>query len=199
MDLQGKNIVVFDLEIKKPIEECTKGWKSLDEMGISVGCMYDYVTSRFRIFMDDNIQELIDRLNAPETLIVAFNHIQFDNALLRASGHALKPDAELNNYDMLVVSREGAGVKGFGHKGFKLDDHLMATGLPMKTGHGAMAPLLWKEGKMGELIDYCMNDVTQEKNLFEYMLINGRLANVHSRQGYVIRKPAMFEALTVNG
>jgi len=80
--LTGKNIVVYDLEIKKPIEECSKGWSSHDEMGISVGCAFDYREMRYRVFMDDNILALVERLNEPNTLIVAFNHVNFDNKLI---------------------------------------------------------------------------------------------------------------------
>jgi len=144
--LLGKNIVVYDLEIKKPIEQCTHGWKSYDEMGVSVGAAFDFRDVRFRIFMDDNLHELVERLNEPGTLVAAFNHIGFDNKLLRATPNAkdvkLKPDEELNNYDMLLVSKEGATGSPYKFvKGFKLDDHLKVLKIPMKTGDGRMAPI----------------------------------------------------------
>lgn len=189
MNLNGKNIVVYDLEIKNPIEKLSNGWSSMDEMGISVGCAYDYRANRYRVFMDDNIQELVDRLNEPETMVVGFNTVRFDNALLRASKLDLKPDEELNNYDMVQVSRKGARVNNFA-KGFKLDEHLKACGLPLKTASGAQAPLLYQEGKIGELIDYCLNDVAQEKALFQWMHFTGLLACGHnSGQFFRIKKP----------
>lgn len=187
-DLLGKNIVVYDLEIKKTIEQCSKGWSSHDEMGISVGCAFDYRSNKYRIFMDDNIQELVDRLNEENTLVVAFNHIGFDNKLIRASGFKLKEDSDLNNYDMLLVSRESAGAVGF-IKGFKLDDHLRVLGLPMKTGDGALAPIWWQEGKIGKVSDYCLNDVTQERCLFEYIYLNGKLANEYNKNGFEVKFP----------
>ena len=147
-DLMGRNIVIYDLETKVPVDQCSKGWSSMDEMGISVGALFDYRTLRYRIFLQDNMQELIDRLNEANTLIVAFNHIWFDNRLLRASKYALKDDKELNNYDMLVVSRKGANAP-FNAPGFKLDDHLEALNLPLKTGSGVNAPIWWQEGKYG--------------------------------------------------
>lgn len=179
----GKNIVVYDLEIKKPIEQCSKGWASKDEMGISVGCAFDYRANRYRVFMDDNLFELVDRLNEPGTLIVAFNHISFDNDLLRQTKierpdktiALLKPDAELNNYDMLVVSKKATNADKF-CGGFKLDDHLRALGLPLKTANGALAPIWWQEGKIGTVVDYCLNDCMQEKNLFEFIAANRQLA-----------------------
>lgn len=189
-DLKGKNIIVYDLEIKKTIEQCAKGWDGHDEMGISVGCMFDYRELRYRVFLDDNISELADRINEDGTLVVAFNHVGFDNKLLRASGHNIKPDSELRNYDMLLVSRHGAGVVDKYQKGFKLDQHLQALKLPMKTGDGAMAPIWWQEGKIGKVIDYCLNDVTQERALFEYFYVHGMAAcGFSDGERYAIERP----------
>lgn len=194
--LLGRNVVVYDLEIKKPIEKCSKGWNSHDEMGVSVGCAYDYRTGRYRVFMDDNLAELVDRLNEPGTLIVAFNHIGFDNRLLRATQlpglPQLKRDTELSNFDMLVASRLGAGQPAeFRKGGFKLDDHLKTLGLPMKTGDGASAPLWWQEGKVGRVVDYCMNDVTQERALFEDMWVTGTTACAFKPERYPIVLPEL--------
>ncbi len=194
MDLLGKNIVVYDLEIKKPIEECSKGWNSHDEMGISVGCAFDYRSNRYRVFMDDNIKELVDRLNEPGTVVVAFNHIGFDNVLLRQSGLPLNDDANLLNFDMLVESRKAAGAGGF-VKGFKLDDHLRVLGLPMKTANGALAPIMYREGKIGELVDYCLNDVTQEKALFEHIVKTKTLACEYRRDPYALVLPEFLSNL----
>lgn len=192
-DLAGKNIVVFDLEIRKTIEQCSRGWASHDEMGISVGCAYDYRECRFRVFMDDNIAELIERLNHPGTLVVAFNHIDFDNKVLRATPGLppLKSDTDLRNYDMLKVSRQAAGV-GMGRTpGFKLDDHLRAMGLPMKTANGAEAPIWWQAGKVGTVVDYCLNDVAVEKMLFEQFYVHGQAACAARPQMYQIERPSI--------
>jgi DEAD/DEAH box helicase domain-containing protein len=188
-DLIRKNIVIYDLEIKKPIDECSRGWSSHDEMGISVGCAFDYREMRYRVFMDDNIIKLVDRLNEPGTLVVAFNHIYFDNVLLRAAGLPLKPDTELNNYDMLLVSRAGSGCNDKYAKGFKLDDHLHKLNLPIKTANGALAPLMYKEGRLGELADYCLNDVTVERHLFENMMRTEKTACMYAADAYDIKLP----------
>lgn len=189
--LTGKNIVVYDLEIKKTIEQCSKGWNSHDEMGISVGCAFDYRTMRYRVFMDDNLQELADRLNEPQTLVVAFNHIGFDNKLLRATGYNLKPDSELNNYDMLLVSRKGAGVNSQFIKGFRLDDHLEVLKFPMKTANGALAPVWWQEKRAGAVVDYCLADVSVERMLFEDMWVNGTTASKYKEERYPIERPKL--------
>lgn len=190
LDLLGKNIVVYDLEIKKPVDQCVKGWGGHDEMGISVGACYDYRSARYRIFMDDNIHQLVERLNEPGTLVVAFNHIVFDNKLLRGSGYPLLPDEKLKLYDMLMVSKAGCGLSGGARvKGFKLDDHLEVLKLPKKIGEGAEAPIKWQKGLIGEVVDYCLNDVFSERSLFEYMYVRGKCASRYQEQPYDIELP----------
>ncbi len=90
---------------------------------------------------------------------------------------------------MLEVSRRAANASKWA-KGFKLDDHLKALGLPMKTGSGALAPQWYQEGKIGTLIDYCMNDVTQERSLFEHIYLNGTVANEYQPTPYAVDLPA---------
>lgn len=187
MNLKGENIVVYDLETKIPTIACTKGWASLNEMGISVACSYDYREGRFRVFMDDNIHELVARLNEPETIVVAFNNVNFDNALFRACGFNLKPDLELKNYDMKIISQQACGFKGTERvSGFKLDDHLKACGLPMKTANGVIAPYWFQQRQYGKLIDYCLSDVAQEKALFEHMQLNKSVASAFNPLGVVV-------------
>ncbi len=183
-------MIVFDLEIAKPIAECKGGWTGYEEMGVSVGACFDYRNARYSIFMDDNIGGLVERLNEPNTLIVAFNHIGFDNCLLRGNGLPLNPDEALRNFDLLHISRQGAGLdKNAKIKGFKLDDHLEAMKLPMKLGNGADAPKLWQEKRLGELITYTINDVHCERALFEYAYVHGRMACKYKPEGYEVELP----------
>lgn len=192
MKLKGKNIVVYDLEIKKTIEECKKGWGGHDEMGISVAVAFDFRDMRYRIFLDDNMGEFIDRLNESGTLISGFNIVDFDNKVLRGSGYPLKPESELMVYDMLLESRMGAlGKPRAVVGGFKLDDHLRVLNLPMKTANGAMAPVWFKEGKLGKVIDYCTNDCMQETALFVHIWKNGTLACEHKKIPYKVKNPQL--------
>jgi hypothetical protein len=132
--------------------------------------------------------DLVNRLNEPSTLIVAFNHIEFDNKLLRASKLPLLADEFLSNYDILLESRKGAKAEGR-IPGFKLDDHLQAMNLPMKIGNGAEAPKWYKTQQIGRLVDYCLDDVLKERTLFEYIVKHGRLASAYNREGYEVKLP----------
>jgi len=197
-DLEGKNIVVYDLETKNLADE-VGGWGDREGMGISVGCAFDYREMRYHVYLDDNMHELVFRLNEPGTMIVAFNHIQFDNKMLRAcvKDPALLEDEQLNNYDMIKVAREGVKASGGrstpGRAGFKLDNHLEACRLPMKTGDGMEAPRWYKEGRLGRVVDYCLTDAAQERALFEHMYIHGRAANGAKPDGFAVRVPDLSQ------
>ena len=196
MNLSGKNILVFDAEIKNTIDGKNVKWTDFDKMGVSVACAFDYRDMRFRVFMDDNLDQLVNRLNEPKTLIVFFNGVHFDIPLIRATpnkkGVILKPDSELNYYDMLLVSREACNTGKF-EKGFKLDDHLKALNLSTKTGWGGDAPRLYQEGKLGELIDYAINDVKVETQLFNHICKHGKLACLYKSEAYSVRMPVIPE------
>lgn len=170
----GRNIIVYDLEIKEPIEGQVT-WDRHDLMGISVGVAYHYKTGEFKVYMDDNIAELAAHLHMAD-LISGFNIIGFDNKLLDATIGAkgdLARVLNLKSYDMLVESRKAAGWKENQSfpKAMRLDDHLKCTfgDQFMKTANGAEAPLMWKEKQLGRLISYCIDDVSRECALFEHV------------------------------
>ncbi len=175
-ELHGRNVVVYDCEIKKTIDGKTVTWADFHLMGISVACLFDYRTGDFSVYMDDNLPELAHRLNTAD-LVVAFNQLGFDNELVRKSGLDLKPDSLLKNYDMLLESRVAAGwVDGTTRpKGMRLDDHLEATfgKSSMKTADGADAPGMFQRGEIGKLTSYCLADVAREKKLFEHIWTKG--------------------------
>jgi DEAD/DEAH box helicase domain-containing protein len=180
-ELTNRNIVVYDSEIIRSIGDDVEGrkvtWNDHDLMGISVACAFDYEDGDYKVFMQDNLPELAERLNRAE-LVVAFNQIGFDNKLLRASGLPLNPDEQLRNYDMLVESRKALGWKVGSNsypRGCKLDDHLSAIfGKTMlKTANGEEAPRMYQRGEMGKLISYCLADVRREKALFEHIWLHG--------------------------
>lgn len=184
-ELSGKNIVVFDLEIKNEIGKNGVTWQSFEKMGISVGVAFDYRAMDYLIFMDDNIQELRRRL-ATSDLVVGFNITGFDLPLLAASTEKVEKNQNLEIYDILYWSRISVGWNDpdapqdpiLGHRtsrfpsGLKLDDHLEGTfgKEHMKTANGAEAPLMWQRKELGRLTSYCLADVKRERQLFEHVV-----------------------------
>lgn len=164
-------IAVFDLEIKKTIAQCSRGWDSYDEMGVSILIIADYVTHRYRVFDEHNIKEGLDIL-CNYDLIVGFNSVNFDWRVLQATYKDLHRVS--GDYDILreIWVSLGLNPDVFDpntHGGYKLDDVAFDTIHLRKSGNGADAPLLYQEGKYGELIDYCLNDVKVTKELFDFI------------------------------
>ncbi len=177
-DLNGKKIAVFDLEIKKPIEQCSKGWQSHNEMGISCLCLYDYFTSRYRVFDDSSRLECLDILKLYD-YVVGYNTVNFDWKVVNASWSAPFEKTKISkDFDIL---REMWISKGLNpdifvpktHGGMKLDAVAYETIGMRKTLDGATAPKLFQQGRYAEVIDYCLEDVRIEKTLFEFVVENG--------------------------
>lgn len=191
--LNGKRIAVFDCEIKKRIEDCSRGWDSHDEMGISVLVIFDYATMRYRIFEDRNAQEAIDILYGYD-LVVGFNTVKFDWKLVRANWpEQIKSRKILTIPDNAVINSEGRISRDFdilrelwlslgldpdkfnpaSHGGYKLDDVAWDTIKMRKTANGALAPVMYQDGRIAELFDYCLEDVRIERSLFEFAVQHG--------------------------
>lgn len=204
MNLEGKKIAVFDAEIKKRIEDCSNGWQSHDEMGISVLVIFDYVTMRYRVFDDKNAAEAIAILSTYD-LIVGFNTVGFDWKLIKATWPAMFPISWNRVPDGAVLNADGCISRNFDilreiwltlgldpnnfspktHGGYKLDDVAWDTIRMRKTANGALAPIMFQEGRFADLVDYCIEDVRIEKTLFEFIAKHGFCV----RDGRVIEIP----------
>lgn len=181
------NYLVYDLEIKKAIPprdgaliegiDYCSGWSDHANMGISVLCAYSSWDDRYRVFCDDNIAEFVTPASKAD-LLVGFNNIAFDDAVLRETPHwaitAEEIPAIVRRYDLLVETWRAAGLGPTfqypTHAGYGLDAICLSTFNEGKTGNGALAPVDWQRGKVGNVIDYCLADVRLTKKLFEHAL-----------------------------
>src|SRR5574343_102682 len=141
-DLHGKNM----------------SWTDFHKMGLSVACLYDYMTGDTHVYLDDNKEELVHRLNKAD-LVVGYNIIAFDNKLVRAS--CANPLPEVYCYDILLQVRKSTGQPM--PKGCNLNNVLEATFGMQKTEDGADAPLFYQRGEKGKVISYCLSDVRRER------------------------------------
>lgn len=173
--------LIYDIEIvnavpgKEPringIKYCA-GWNDHTNMGVSVIGAYDYHEDRYRVFCADAFDQFAEL--AANRLCVGFNSIKFDNAVIAACGIRVIPDSD--SYDLLREMWIAAGI-GNGdpfnfklHGGYGLDATCERNFGTKKTGNGALAPVLWQQGKYGQVIDYCLNDVKLTKQLFDRVL-----------------------------
>lgn len=198
----GPSVVVYDIEIEKAVPQAGKpavegvaycaGWHDHANMGISVIGAYDYLEERYRVFCADNVYEFTALVTRPDTLLVGFNNIAFDNAVIAATPPWLLPAAGIY-YDLL---REIWAAAGFGptfdastHAGYGLDQMAAANLGARKSGHGALAPIDWQKGRIASVIDYCLNDVWLTKRLFDKILRGESLVNHKAIGPLILRAP----------
>lgn len=176
-------MIILDVEIEKGIlmphespregiEYC-KGWRDFAGMGVSTACTLDLKSGLSRTFDKERLNELDDYLAGKET--GGFNTKRFDIPLLKYHG-VTRIDID-QHYDALekIWLKLKLDPDQFDelHKGWGLDAVMRETFGLSKTGHGAMAPVWWQQGKHSKVIDYCLNDVWLEGKLIKHMLDGG--------------------------
>lgn len=168
-------ILYFDLETKMSAEE-VGGWNNIEDMGMSVGILWDTKDEQFHVYLEDQVAEMIQHLKQAG-LIVGFNHIGFDYKVVAGARH-VKGDqrqklyaelAQLHNLDMLVELK-----KILGHR-LKLDSLARPTLGAGKSADGLQALVWYKEGKLDKIIEYCKDDVKVTRDLHQYALKNNEL------------------------
>lgn len=195
------NAIIYDCEIINAIPSrdgsvvtgvtyCA-GWRDFPNMGVSVTGVYDYAEDRYRVFCGDNREEF-GALIAKRDLCVGFNSIPFDNALLGACEWP-SPIQE-KCYDLL---REAWAAAGLGpdfnfktHGGYGLDALCEINFGTKKSGNGALAPVLWQQGRRGEVIDYCLNDIRLTKQLFDRVLLGAPIISPKDGKALDLRRPS---------
>ena len=165
----------FDLETKYSAEE-VGGWANIEDMGMSIGVIWDSSDEKFHCYIEHQIQQMVDHFYSADQ-IVGFNHVGFDYRVVAGVRHAdarqrsqLHTElAGLNNCDMLVELK-----KILGHR-LKLESIARPTLGTGKSADGLQALKWYKEGKLDKIIDYCKVDVEVTRDVHKYALENGKL------------------------
>lgn len=193
-----KPLLVYDCEIVRAIPDgkaeplpgiqYCEGWRDFENMGISVICAYDYETDRYRVFLEDGFAEFGELLT--QRTAVAFNGRAFDDKLVAAHG---MPTGD--TYDLLVEIWAAAGLgpefRFATHSGYGLDAVCETNFGMRKTGNGALAPILWQQGKRGQVIDYCLQDVKMERTLLDLIRDRGEVVSPVTLDVLHVRKPGL--------
>lgn len=153
----GLKDVILDIETSNTFDEV--GGYHPDKLNISVVCAYFYETDTWESFLEDDVPALCKRLESCDR-IIGYNTIGFDLPVMNRyyAGDLL----QLPQCDMLAEIHKNLGFR------IKLDDVAAATIGIKKSAHGLLAVQWWKEGKVQDVIDYCMQDVKVTKDVFEF-------------------------------
>ncbi len=187
------SFLVFDLETQRGAQD-VGGWDYVQQMRMSVGCVWDNTKQSFFTYYEDQVHEMIDHLTSG-ALVIGYNHLFFDYTVL--SGYAKDGDwkkqltffqDELPNFDLLVAIRNQL------KKRLKLDSLARPTLQVGKSADGLLALQWWKEycegdkKKLDMITEYCMQDVAVTRDLYlfgkqnEYVLYEDLKHNIQQLQ-----------------
>jgi len=153
-----KNIVYFDLETQKSVDE-VGGWDKVSAMRMSIGVTYSTVRGEYRIYGEKQVEDLLQELRGAD-LVVGFNSLGFDYEVLH--GYTILDLRQLPTLDMLAEIR-----KTVPHR-LSLDSIAHATMGLEKTSDGMQALRWFREGKLLEIAEYCCYDVKITRLVHEY-------------------------------
>jgi DEAD/DEAH box helicase domain-containing protein len=164
---EKKNILVLDVETQKSFKEIGKSKAmSLSKLKVSVVCTYDFLTDEYASYEEKDMAKFEQRIQTAD-LLVGFNIRRFDMQVLQP--YLFKTVDQFPVLDLL-----DAIEKARGHRA-SLDSVARATIKEGKSGDGAEALVLFKEGRMEELKKYCLDDVRLTKNVYDYGCREGKI------------------------
>lgn len=159
--------VVLDIETQNWFTDVGANDHSLLKISV-IGC-YFYDTDMYYAFEENEFPQLWPLLERADR-IIGYNTIGFDYLVMNNyySGDFLT----FPSLDILADIQKAIGFR------LKLQDVAMATIGEGKSAAGNQATEWWKEGRVQEIKDYCLQDVKVTKNIYEYGLKHGALAFV---------------------
>ena len=171
--------VLFDLETQKSAAD-VGGWQNSHKMLVSIGVACFLEEGRFEVYREEEIQSLIDSLEAAE-LVVGFNIERFDYKVL--SGYTgIDYRKRLPTLDLLQKIRERLG--------FRLSlNHVAQETLEVEKSADGLQSLEWvKQGRLDLVEEYCRKDVEILRDLY---LFGRRMGHIcyRDRQGRKVKLP----------
>lgn len=150
--------VIFDLETKKEFAE-VGGRDFVDKLGVSVLAAHSSLDDAYHVFEEHELSSFENMLRGAD-LVVGFNIKGFDIPVLQ-------PYMPFNLGELRLLDMMDDVVTGVG---FRVSlDNLAGTTLGIKKSADGLQALRWfREGKIKEIKEYCVQDVKVTKALYEY-------------------------------
>lgn len=173
-DVAGVDCVVYDVETKwclpttgeaprASLRYCNASDDWLG-MGISVVCAIDTRDMIPRVFLEDNFGAFCALIEG--RCVAGHSNHTFDDPLVTAHGATITRSYDLIRHVRVAVGEPPHYVPRLTRGGRRVNDfaRVNLNGL-QKSEDGALAPVMYQEGRIGALIDYCVRDVTIEARL----------------------------------
>lgn len=157
--------LVIDIETKNTFQD-VGGYQNLTDLQISFVGVYSYKQGAYLSFFEHELDKLKSLLQNAG-LIIGFSINRFDLPILNK--HLNINLNVIDNIDILDDIEQKLGHRvGL--------DWLAQTNLKVgKTAHGLEAIKFYKEGRLEELKNYCLQDVKLTKDLYELGIKQGHL------------------------
>lgn len=150
------DILVYDIETKETFQQV--GSRDPKKLHISVIGAYSYNEKRLIGLKEEELGDFWRRLERCK-MVIGFNNHGFDDLVCAAYFPEMEKVA---SFDMLA-----AVEKSLGHR-VKLDTLAKATLGSQKSGDGLQAVQMYADGKIDEILQYCLDDVAITQKLYEY-------------------------------
>jgi len=182
--------IVMDAETQKYAEQVEGGWGNVYGMDLASAVTYDSRTDNYTFWDHLSRERLCEFLNGK--VVVTFNGIMFDSKLLLGNDRVIELNGDTKNSKfswknidiyvemwrrILSLDRsnypkiiETMQAKKHSKGIFALKDITSATLNHTKSGDGADAPMLFKQGRIVELHQYNLQDVRVTKELYQFIL-----------------------------
>ncbi|OGW02627.1 MAG: DEAD/DEAH box helicase, partial [Nitrospinae bacterium RIFCSPHIGHO2_02_FULL_39_82] len=155
--VEGKRIVYFDLETQRSADE-VGGWDNKHLMKMAVAVVYDSLDEKFYTYLESDVEGLVNKLLLAD-LVVGFNILNFDFAVLQPY-----TTVDLKNrvrcFDILKDVWDRLGYR------VSLNQIAKSSLKIEKSGNGLLSLQWFKEGKMAQIIEYCIKDVEITRDVF---------------------------------
>lgn len=159
------NKIVLDLETQKDFAE-VGGRGNYRDLRVSVAGIYSYQDGQYRSYEEKSLAKLGELLQAADQ-IIGYNIKQFDYAVLQP--YLNFSLSEIPTLDVLEKIEQVLGHR------IRLEAVAQATLGVGKSGTGAKAVTLWRNGQIEELKNYCLDDVRLTKEIYEYARKYGKV------------------------
>lgn len=143
-----------------------RGNGDFSNLELTICAIHDSSTNEYKSFLKDELSQLWPILERAD-LLVGYNTDHFDLPIL-GKYYAGNLGA-IKSIDLLKEVKQVLGRR------LRLDSIAEATLGKKKSGHGLDAVRWWKEGKVDQVRQYCIDDVKLTVEVYEYAKKNGVL------------------------
>jgi len=158
------DVLVFDIETQNFFTDPNVGWDNFAALKISVVGVYSYLQDKYFAYEESEMEKLAE-LFTNAKCIIGFSMNRYDVPVLNNYFQKLRGGGlnlwEKERIDLLEE------IELIAHQRVSLS-RLAELNLGVKKDmHGSMAISLYRDGKMDELKEYCLNDVKLTKELYD--------------------------------